>query len=151
MGVHFNPLWFLSLLSVGALAVLLQLGFWQLDRLQWKLDLIETVEARVNAEPVPLSRVLSRQTEDTNFDYYRVTVRGQFDHGSEFHRFYGTGADGPGYHVLTPFTTSDGQTLIVNRGFVPEGDCVHAPSGDFAFACLRGGLPPRRNRRRWHH
>eukprot|EP01038_Epipyxis_sp_PR26KG_P019617 gene19617-27781_t len=44
-----------TLVACAALviAVLLALGTWQVQRLQWKLALIERVNARVHAEPVP--------------------------------------------------------------------------------------------------
>src|SRR5690606_41443335 len=46
---------FLGLISVlGALffLIFMGLGIWQVERLQWKLDLIARVDARVHAEPV---------------------------------------------------------------------------------------------------
>ena len=44
-----------TLVACAALviAVLLALGTWQVQRLQWKLALVERVNARVHAEPVP--------------------------------------------------------------------------------------------------
>jgi surfeit locus 1 family protein len=56
----------LTVVSTGALAVLIGLGLWQLQRLQWKEGLIAQIEARVNAEPVPLkaSVAQSRSGED---------------------------------------------------------------------------------------
>jgi len=46
---------FIGLFSVlGAVffVLFMGLGIWQVERLQWKLDLIERVDARVQAEPV---------------------------------------------------------------------------------------------------
>lgn len=89
------------------------LGVWQLERRSWKLDLIERVNARVNAPPAPLpTRLDEREAE-----YRRVQVRGTFLHERE------TLVDalterGPGAWVLTPLRTPDG-LILINRGFVP--------------------------------
>ena len=40
-----------TLAAIAALVVLLNLGFWQLDRLAWKENLIEQVEAGVTSSP----------------------------------------------------------------------------------------------------
>ncbi|MEC9432488.1 MAG: SURF1 family cytochrome oxidase biogenesis protein [Pseudomonadota bacterium] len=46
---------FLALFGLGGIAVLCWLGTWQVQRLQWKLGLIEALETRVGAEPGPLA------------------------------------------------------------------------------------------------
>ena len=52
--------------------------------------------------------------------YRRVTLQGRFDHAREAYIFTtGNGGDAV-YHVLTPFTTDDGRTLIVDRGLVTK-------------------------------
>ena len=43
---HFRPLPLLTLLSLPALALLLVLGTWQIQRMQWKADRIEAFQAR---------------------------------------------------------------------------------------------------------
>ena len=45
-----------TLLAAIGLAGFLSLGIWQVQRLHWKLDLIERVDARVTADPVPAER-----------------------------------------------------------------------------------------------
>ena len=69
-----------------ALAILLGLGFWQLDRLAWKESLIARVEARTKAPAVPLApeREWSKFSAD-NDEYRRVTVSGRFHHDKEAH------------------------------------------------------------------
>ncbi len=43
----------LGVAAVVAFAVLCALGVWQLERRVWKLDLLEKVDQRVHAAPVP--------------------------------------------------------------------------------------------------
>jgi surfeit locus 1 family protein len=109
----------LTVVSTGALAVLIGLGLWQLQRLQWKEGLIAQIEARVNAEPVPLKAAVAQARAGEDVSYLRVRVEGKFDNAKERHLF--AVSDGtPGWHVITPLATSDGEVVLVDRGFVPD-------------------------------
>ena len=46
--------WLAMLLGVPAIIVLLGLGTWQVQRLQWKEALIATISERTHAAPLPL-------------------------------------------------------------------------------------------------
>ncbi len=115
----FRPLPILSLCTLAAFAILLQLGFWQLDRLAWKTALIERMEARAAAEPVPLETALDRFGPGLEREFRRVSVTGRFDHDGERHLFGTQGAGQAGYFILTPLIRADGPPVLVNRGFVP--------------------------------
>ena len=41
--MYFRPFFWLTFFSLPSLLVLLMLGFWQLDRLAWKTELIESL------------------------------------------------------------------------------------------------------------
>lgn len=58
------------------------LGTWQVQRRKWKIGVIEELERRTTAKPVPLPHDLS-ELED--YEYRRVTVTGHFDHSKELH------------------------------------------------------------------
>lgn len=94
------------------------LGFWQLERRAWKLDLIERVEERISASPVRLPlRSEWKLLAPREIEYLRVYTHGRFLHDRE------TLVDalterGPGSWVLTPLRSAEG-TILVNRGFVP--------------------------------
>ena len=40
--------------GLGGVAILLALGIWQVQRLAWKTEIIDRIEARLAADPVPL-------------------------------------------------------------------------------------------------
>ena len=110
------------------------LGTWQLERRVWKLALIERVQERVHAPPVPAPPPAEWPRVDRPHDEYRhVGASGVFLDDAET-LVQATTELGAGYWVLTPLRLGDGSTLSVNRGFVaPEerGLAAHgaAPAG----------------------
>lgn len=111
--------WAGILTALGALAVLVSLGVWQLERLRWKEALIATVEASVHAAPVPLAGIENDRAAGSNIDYRPVVAVGRFLHAYE--RAFLTTLDGQsGWNIFTPLLLDDGRTAVfVNRGFVP--------------------------------
>jgi surfeit locus 1 family protein len=103
-----------------AIAVFLALGVWPLEPRAWKLDLIARVDAGLAAAPVAAPGPadwprLSRAGDE----YRRVFATGRFRNDREVAALAVT-ALGSGYWVLTPLETA-GFTVLVNRGFVPQG------------------------------
>jgi surfeit locus 1 family protein len=98
-------------------AILCGLGFWQLERLQWKRALIAQVDGNMAAAPVSLDEILAMDQKAAQ--YRHVTLHGRFDHAKEAYVFT-TDAGAAVYHVLTPFTADDGRVLMVDRGEVPK-------------------------------
>ena len=94
------------------------LGSWQLYRLQWKNQLIERVDQRVHATPVPAPGPRNWVDIQTGNDEYRhVTVTGTFLYPYSAAVQASTEL-GPGYWLLTPLRQSDGSSVYINRGFI---------------------------------
>ncbi len=113
-----------GLFTSVALAILVALGVWQLERRAWKADLIARIEARAYGEPVPLpAATLWPEWNATEHEYLRVRAAGVFDHGAEtaVHGLMAAERGRPvqGFYLLTPLRLQDGSAVIVNRGFVP--------------------------------
>ena len=113
-----------GLATLAALAILLGLGTWQLQRRVWKEGLIAQIEARAYGAPggiLPEPRWAAWQREADEFRKVRVT--GTFLHGQEalVHGLApaSRGAPVQGFYVFTPLRLSDGSEVMVNRGFVP--------------------------------
>ncbi|WP_421993888.1 SURF1 family protein [Roseococcus sp.] len=110
-----------ALIGGGALviaALLVALGVWQLQRREWKHELIAAIAARVHAAPAPLPVPASWPDITAARDAYRrFAAEGHFLYDRET-LVRATTALGSGYWVMTPLQTSDG-TVLVNRGFVP--------------------------------
>ena len=109
------------------------LGLWQLERLQWKLDLIERVETRLRQAPiaVPIAGDLKQ------FEYRPVRASGTFLHDRAT-LVQALTERGAGYWVMTPLRTASG-IILVNRGFVPA-DRQNAASRTAGQAKIEGLL-----------
>ncbi|MBQ0822792.1 SURF1 family protein [Microvirga sp. HBU67558] len=114
-----------GLAALVALAILVGLGTWQLQRKAWKEDLIAQIEARAYGEPgaiVPETDWTAWRADQDEFRKVRVT-------GTFLHEFeapvYGLapgdrqGAPLQGYYLVTPLKLAGGAIVMVNRGFVP--------------------------------
>ncbi|MRW82795.1 SURF1 family protein [Pseudoduganella sp. FT26W] len=97
------------------------LGTWQVFRLQWKLALIERVDQRVHAAPVPAPSMAQwpRLTAEAD-EYRRVQLGGVLLDGATT-QVLASLDRGIGYWTLTPLCTADGGIVMINRGFIPAG------------------------------
>ncbi|MFC3072119.1 SURF1 family protein [Shinella pollutisoli] len=105
-------------LVLAALAILLSLGTWQVQRLFWKEALLADMAERRVAPPAPLAEIEAMAARGEDIEYRPVTVTGTFANDRERH-FFATWRGRTGYHVYTPLALADGRFLFVNRGFVP--------------------------------
>lgn len=107
-----------GLLVAVALAILLALGTWQVERLQWKEALIAELDSRIHSAPVSLADMEALAARGEDVDYRPMQVTGRFDNSRERH-FLATYDGESGFYIYTPLTLEDGRSLFVNRGFVP--------------------------------
>lgn len=133
----------LAVLGLALFLGFLALGTWQLERRTWKLALIERVEQRVHAAPQPLPphsawpRVTAAEHE-----YLPVSLQGEWLADKTVLTQAVTEL-GAGFWVLTPLRQDDGTLVLVNRGFVPEGQRAQwlaAPPAGPARATVQGLL-----------
>lgn len=105
-------------LCLAFTAIFLALGGWQVQRRTQKLDLIARVEQRIHADPAPPPGPgrwagISQASDG----YRRLRLTGRFLHDRET-LVQAVTTEGPGFWVITPFSTDQGFTVLVNRGFV---------------------------------
>jgi len=117
-------------IGAGAYALLILpitcfgLGYWQVRRWDWKLNLIADLDDKIHRPPVPLPDDLRDLTKKEN-EFLRVKFRGKYDHSKEIHitnrrDLANEMARDMGVYVVTPLTLSDRpQSILVNRGHVP--------------------------------
>jgi surfeit locus 1 family protein len=110
--------------TLAALAILLALGTWQLQRRAWKEDLIARIEARAHGVPGEITPEASWPAWRAEGDEFRrVRLTGRFEHEREalVHGLAAERRGSPvqGFYLFTPLRLPDGARVIVNRGFVP--------------------------------
>ncbi|WP_306119607.1 MULTISPECIES: SURF1 family protein [unclassified Roseitalea] len=110
--------WLVVLFALPVLVALVMLGNWQVQRLAWKQDLLATIDARLDAPPVPAARIAELAADGGDIRYRPVEATGNFVHDREQH-FFATHEGASGYYLYTPLEMEGGAVVLVNRGFVP--------------------------------
>ncbi len=90
--------------------VLLSLGFWQLYRLSWKLDLINQIENSLKVEPIELQNVEKK-------NYLRIKTSGQIDFEKQIYLYNLNETGKPGFEVINPIKIGD-EDYLINRGWI---------------------------------
>ena len=89
------------------------LGTWQLYRLQWKQDLISEITFGLDSTPI-------RYSTSINKNYQRVFLNGSYDFKNQIY-LYSLNKNGqPGFDVITPFSTLNGDNVLINRGWIKK-------------------------------
>ncbi|MBU6500076.1 MAG: SURF1 family protein [Rhodospirillales bacterium] len=106
-----------ALSTVVMLAILLALGFWQVERLHWKEGLLAAIARAERQAPVPLP------PHPSQFIKVAVTGRLRADlavrYGDEVHE--GPGGPRMGAQLLVPLLRAAGAPVLVDLGWLPDG------------------------------
>jgi len=118
-----TPRWILTtLIVIVGVGVLIRLGFWQLDRLEWRRAFNSRAAGQLNAPVLDLN---TEQPIDQLFDmeYRTASVRGTYDFTQEALLRNQVWDSRLGFHVLTPLQI-DGTDwfVLVDRGWIPFED-----------------------------
>jgi len=116
--MQFKANLFLTILAILVLALLINLGNWQLSRAQDKQDILDLQAARLNLKPVGLSTV---ELTDNSLRYLPVSMTGELDTAQQLLIDNQVKKGRTGYFVLTPLKLESGGAILVNRGWVPTG------------------------------
>jgi cytochrome oxidase assembly protein ShyY1 len=101
---------------------MVNLGFWQLRRLDERRDFNAVVEARYDETPVPLGRLLDDLADGTDpgdIEWRPVSATGTYLPDETFSVVNRSQNGRAGRNVVVPLRLDDGHILLVNRGFVP--------------------------------
>lgn len=123
-----RPKWiaFHLLVAIGII-VMINLGLWQLQRLDDRQAFNETVTARLVADAVPLDDLLPADATIADpvgvaaIEWRSATVSGRYVPDGAIRVVNRSQNGRAGDNVVVPLDLGDGRTLLVNRGFVPLG------------------------------
>ncbi len=140
-----RPAWIVSHVLVLALIVaMINLGLWQLRRLDEKQDRNQQIEQNTAEAPIGVDEAVALVDDGgaAAAKYRRVGAVGTYDTAGEV-AIRGRSFDGaPGRWVATPFVPADGgDTVLVVRGWIPESvddvdmpiDGVEPPTGEVSI------------------
>lgn len=112
-----------------ALALLIALGVWQLQRLKWKEGLLAHIAALQTAPARALAPELDALAHGRDVDFTRVAVTCPGLATAPFLQLYGLKDGQPGYRLVSacPVDGAPYRTLLVDRGFVPDSVTARPP------------------------
>ena len=114
----FSPGLLPSIVTLFFVYVMMSLGIWQMERAEFKHHLETTMAERKDLPPVSLQELPHDELERR---FLPVTVTGRFDPAQQF-LFDNRIVNGrAGYDVYTPFHINNGESILVNRGWLPLG------------------------------
>jgi cytochrome oxidase assembly protein ShyY1 len=140
-----RPKWIAFTLGIVLLIfTMINLGLWQLRRLDQRQAFNAAVEARYDAAPQPLDAVLTPGTDPDNVEWLPVTAVGTYRPEGTVHIVNRTQNGFAGDNIVVPFDLGDSRLLLVNRGFIPQDEDVPPPpSGQIT---VTGRLRPSQQR-----
>ena len=129
-----RPVFLPAFAALAGVAALLALGFWQLERAEWRRAQDAEREARRQLTPVYIAHFPAARL--AALDGRRVRLRGRYRE-RQFLLDNRTRRRRPGYQVLTPFELAGhGQVILVDRGWIARGarrdrpPAAPAPAGE---------------------
>lgn len=112
--------WLVLAAFVVALAIaFVNLGFWQLARLDQRRAANNTVLGHENSAIADFSTVFTRPITEAD-QWQRVRVSGTFDAAHQFLVRYRSNGPESGFEVVTPLRTPEGTWVLVDRGFIAK-------------------------------
>lgn len=115
-----SPRWVLIHIGVVALIlIMLNFGFWQLNRLEDKKNFNSVLRAHTSTPIQTLDKAVPTTWDKATSEWVRVSLTGTYD-STKAVTIINRSQDGTaGYNSAVPFTSLSNRTILVNRGFVP--------------------------------
>ncbi len=112
---------FLIIVGIGGAGILVWLGVWQVQRLEWKNGLLANIEARIADDPVTMPVELDPVADK----YMPVAIEGQFADGA-LRILASRKQIGPVYRIVRPFLMTDGRRILIDTGWTSDQSGVPA-------------------------
>jgi surfeit locus 1 family protein len=132
-----RPRWIaFTAVVVTVIVVMINLGLWQLRRLDERREFNDTVAARIDQPAVDLDDLVPPEAgvgddELAAVEWRTVDASGHYLPDEELRVVNRSQLGRAGDNVVTPLLLDDGRVLLVARGFVPlDTEPAAAPTGD---------------------
>lgn len=125
MKIQFKPMPWLTGIVAMMLVILISLGVWQFQRLQWKTDLLAEVEASVTAPPLTSLEDLERAiAADEPVDFRRIVFQSSPVAGEPIYAVYRTQQGGIYWDLFQQYSNIFGRFETVLDDAKPDGTAV---------------------------
>lgn len=115
-----KPSWLIFLVTIVGIVFFSSLGVWQLQRAEFKKQILLENEKRKNSAPINIQLPIS---DPTTLRFNRVHIQGKYISDKQFVLDNQTYQHKVGYNIFTPFMLeSSNQVVLVDRGWVPIGN-----------------------------
>ena len=127
------------------MALMIRLGFWQLDRLAQRQALNAQATAQWHAAPLATLNLTGLgETDLSGLQYRAVVLRGRFDFSQQIALNNQEWQGHPGAHLITPFLLDENkQAVLIDRGWIPYEQADPSQWQQFAeaeTAAVRGRI-----------
>ncbi len=122
MKIKFNPMPWLTVVTLICLGILLWLGTWQYQRLAWKTRILAEIEQAAHAEPLgSLSGINQLLAQGKPIDFRRVSLQANFavpplNSGAPFH-LMGSNGKAFTWRLYQPMSVDANSAYIAGREF----------------------------------
>ena len=124
--ITFHSLFLIALVS------LVYLGSWQLHRLEWKTELLNSIKDGQTEDYIEYQFDI----KNNDFSYKKSSISGKIDQSKELHFFNINSYGQSGYNIIVPLLT-EGRTVYIDLGWTNFKDIN---SKEFMFRSLNGEL-----------
>ena len=124
--ITFHSLFLIALVS------LVYLGSWQLHRLEWKTELLNSIKDGQTEGYIEYPYDI----KNNDFSYKKSFISGKIDQSKELHFFNINSYGQSGYNIIVPLLT-EGRTVYIDLGWTNFKDIN---SKEFMFRSLNGEL-----------
>lgn len=117
-----------AIFVIALAAVCTRLGFWQMHKLELRLDRNDVITKHFSTDPVDLVSALPGDTAvDKTNEWTRVTAVGTYDLSQQLTVKFTTRDGAPGVDVVTPLVLTSGDAVLVDRGWIETQNTVKRP------------------------
>ncbi len=103
---------------MSVISSLVVLGFWQLQRLEWKNAILSKIEDNYSNTLIDFPF----HDDTSEFEYMRSKIEGNYLPDRLMFFYKSNLAGDPGFNIVIPFQTIEGNTVYVDNGWLPYKD-----------------------------
>ena len=125
MKIKFQPMLWLTIVTLICLVILLSLGTWQYKRLIWKTDVLVQIDSAANSAPLTsLAQINELLSADKPVDFRRIRLKANFakprlNNGQPFHLMRSNGHYFA-WRLYQPISNGPNSAYVATREFLEE-------------------------------